>query len=99
MYRKLMLLLTVVVCLGIWGCFRPQETITTLIVKAGLPLIILGDEDGKPSVKVKAQQFGSDKIIKEQEIQGWVAMPEEHWNATKEKIKELEDALSAATKR
>ena len=52
----------------------PRVKTETIIVRAGRPLLIT------ENVTVKGQIAGSDEQV-HQDIGGWIALPEDHWDA------------------
>ena len=79
------LLLLIPICWTNAGCdltLGPKVKTRYVIVKPGKPLRVLENK----VVKVRVLKGEGDPIA--QDVGGWVAMPEEHWDAVKRKINE-----------
>lgn len=82
MRRKLVLILALSFILS--GCtIGPTVQTEFIIVKPGVPLQVME----RRTVKVRLLK---DNRIGEQDIGGWVAMPEEYWNLIVKKLGEKE---------
>lgn len=70
------------------GCLRPSETVEYITTSPGQPLQILeaGGETKGADYIVKGRDLKSNKIVLKQKINGWVAMPPDHWSIVKAKL-------------
>ena len=74
----------------ILGCaFGPKTETHHVLIKPGVPVRILENR------KLQARTLASKKVdgatitgVVSQDVGGWVAMPEEHWDVIERKLKE-----------
>ena len=80
----LSLVLLTLICCGTSGCditLGPKVKTVYVLVRPGKPLQIL------ENVQARGRLLGDDGGTVEQDIGGWVAMPQEHWEAIKRTLK------------
>ena len=80
-----------VLCMMMSGCgltLGPQTETRIIIPHAGKPCRVIQKE----KTELEVQQISSGATAK-QDISGWVAMPEEHFDALMKKLDEYEAAL------
>jgi hypothetical protein len=98
--RVAQFLLIGIVFMTILGCLRPKSETIHLVSHPGNPIRILGI-DKKPA-KVTGQSLKNPETLFEQDVTGWIAMPEDHWEVIKQDLiayrKRLEeDAAKGST--
>lgn len=83
MRRKVLLLLalSLSICLTS-GCFRPKETTKYVVLRAGQPGQIL---QGQPT-KMRVRSLATGEIVENESVDGWVTMPQEHWDTVKRNL-------------
>lgn len=68
------------ICLMSSACtLGPRVRTETIVIRPGRPLLVT------ENVTVTGQVVGSDQIVK-QDIGGWMAMPQEHFEALKRAV-------------
>lgn len=71
------------------GCgLRPSETVTYITVSPGTPLQLLDVPAGAKGqdLMARGKDLKSDKVVEKQKINGWMAMPPDHWKVVKAKL-------------
>lgn len=88
--RAVFLPIATIGCSLISGCaFGPQTKTEYVLIRPGVPVRVL------ENVAVKCKTLASEKVQGapisqpvQQDVGGWVAMPEEHWDVIEKKLKE-----------
>lgn len=89
MIRYLHLSLVCLLFSLISGCgLRPSETVTYVTVSPGTPLQLLDSpsESRGSDLIARGKDTKSNKVVEKQRINGWMAMPPDHWSVVKAKL-------------
>ena len=85
MRQVLFLLAAMTTCCGSWGCgltVGPQTKVEYVIVQPGQPVRILENTVAKSRLlRFEGDPMHAGDPPVQQDVGGWVAMPEEHWKA------------------
>lgn len=85
-YSLLCLLFSVIL---VSGCgLRPSETTIYITTSPGNPFQILeqGGQSNGADYVAKGRDLKSGNVIESQRINGWIAMPPDHWTVVKGKL-------------